>query len=50
MYKFTINVKTSSGGFIRVPIQAENQYQADQQARAMYGDKLLQGPYSPVRI
>ena len=50
MYKFTVNVKSTTSGYTRATIEAQNIYEATQQAKAIYGDKLMGSPYSPVRV
>ena len=41
MYTWWGLVQTTVGGFMRVTVQADNAYQAQQMMKSMYGDKLL---------
>lgn len=41
MQTYTVNVKTENGGYIRVQITARTNYEADQQAKAMYGSRVM---------
>lgn len=39
--KWWVSIKTESGGFIKVNVFAQDAFHATQQAKALYGDKLL---------
>ena len=41
MYTWWAFVRTTVGGFMRVTVQAPNQYQAQQMLMSMYGEKLI---------
>ena len=40
-FTFWANVRTTTGGFMRVTVQAESPYHAMQMLRNMYGDNLI---------
>lgn len=41
MYTFWANVRTVTGGFMRVTVQAATPFHAKEMLLAMYGDKLI---------
>ena len=41
MYTWWGLVKTTTGGFMRVTVQADNAYQAQEMMKSLYGEKLL---------
>lgn len=41
MYTWFAMVRTTTGGFMRVTVQADNQYYAQQMLESMYGSELL---------
>jgi len=46
--KWWVNVKTADvGGFIKVNVYAQDAWHAVQQAKAMYGDRLLSETAAP---
>lgn len=44
MNTYAFNVKTGVGTFVRLTLQANNQYEAQVQAKALYGESLISMP------